>query len=42
MRTSKGKPCKRKNCPFYSEITKKCQSCDWNPNSVWTEKKSKS
>ena len=41
MRRRENKPCKRTTCPYYYEITDKCQSCDWNPESVWTVKKSK-
>lgn len=39
MRRKEGKPCKRKNCPYYNEIIKKCESCEWNPYSVWREHK---
>lgn len=37
MRRKEYKPCKRKNCPYYNEITKKCESCEWNRNSIWIE-----
>lgn len=33
------KPCKRKKCSYYNEIMKRCESCEWNPNSIWTENK---
>lgn len=39
MRRKEDNPCKRKKCPYYNEITKKCEVCDWNPYSAWTEKK---
>ena len=39
MRRKESKSCKRKKCPYYNEITKKCESCELNPNSVWIEKK---
>lgn len=35
------KNCKRKNCPYYHAITAKCRYCEWNPKSLWTEKKAK-
>lgn len=38
MRRKENKPCKRKDCPYYNEITSKCQYCEWNPDAVWTEK----
>ena len=37
MRRKEYKSCKRKNCPYYNEITRKCESCEWNRNSTWTE-----
>ena len=37
MRRKESKPCKRKNCSYYNEITKKCVSCEWNPDAVWVE-----
>lgn len=32
-------PCKRTKCPYYGTYYTKCQTCDWNRNSVWTETK---
>lgn len=37
MRRRKTKLCKRKKCPYYNKTTNKCQSCEWNPDSVWVE-----
>ena len=39
MRRKESKSCKRKNCPYYDEITNKCKYCEWNSSSVWAERK---
>lgn len=39
MKSKNTKPCKRKKkCPYYYIYSKKCESCDWNPDCVWTVK----
>ena len=35
------KPCKRKKCPYYDMYFKRCESCEWNPESTWGVKKGK-
>lgn len=37
MIRKENKSFKRENCPYYNEITKKCEYCELNPDSVWTE-----
>lgn len=32
-------PCNRKKCPYYGTICSKCNSCDYNKNATWKEKK---
>lgn len=39
MKNKNIKPCKRKKCPYYTVISAKCSKCEWNPNSVWSERK---
>ena len=42
MRNKKfDKTCKREKCPYYREITTKCNSCEYNPDAGWTERKAK-
>lgn len=41
MKIKTEKSCKRKKCPYYDSLTTTCESCEWNPKSIWKIRNSK-